>query len=793
MNTDVISWNNTRTFIEACLRLLYWGYFKPFTLQRYLQTIHPELKDDSNPFAMQSEWEAYPQLRQYATLLWWTVVAVPWGVTLLFGLLYTLISPYPFKWEGSLLFLVGWTVGNWYAKRGERSRLQRWILWFSYLAFFLLVLNGILRISPDLRQTLLHFIPGLWYDNIIHLIFSIGPIFSYLGILALIVVLGVVLGVVFGVAGGVALGVALGAALGVALGVALGAALGVTLGVTFILGVLRMYFWIPEFLWMIFVGTLSQFYKKESPHFWLPLLPFWYDQLIHLPLPFQAEIIAASYRTNPALAQRAITYLTTSTNQQGVASRAIIAIAINSLQNVRSVDDIAKIADHLNWIPKPPPAKLDDVLPQFVEISEGVRAALQATSTYRRYELLAIPLKQLQDLKSRLVFGENASLAPVYGTIVETWINLLIHAKQELEASARQSQEIPQAYIAGPALKPETAGMRFKGRQDIFHEIESLSLTNPPPVLLFYGGRRTGKTSTLSYLPTRTISELVPLLIDVQGLALGGTLPAIVQQLAKSILDSARRARNLNLPYPQFLQRGTPTFHDMLTWFGDIEKKFPQNRFVLCLDEFERLGEIVEETGSHAPLNFLRHVMQHREKWGLLFSGSHSWDDLPDYWSDYLINTRSIRISYLKEKEARELIQHPIPDFPDIYPPDVVDQIIRLTRCQPYLIQLYGSVLVDKLNQEKRRQVTQSDIATVIPIVFERGEAYFQEFWRNTLNQEERELLKALLASAVIEEDQRLILSRLVSKEVIEKRDGRWQFQIPLIRLYVEKRVSMGG
>jgi hypothetical protein len=28
------------TFFKECLRLLYWTYFKPYTLRRYLRTIH---------------------------------------------------------------------------------------------------------------------------------------------------------------------------------------------------------------------------------------------------------------------------------------------------------------------------------------------------------------------------------------------------------------------------------------------------------------------------------------------------------------------------------------------------------------------------------------------------------------------------------------------------------------------------------------------------------------------------------------------------------------------------------
>jgi 2-phosphoglycerate kinase len=72
-----------------------------------------------------------------------------------------------------------------------------------------------------------------------------------------------------------------------------------------------------------------------------------------------------------------------------------------------------------------------------------------------------------------------------------------------------QSPEIRQVYIAGNSLDPATAKNRFKGRIDIFREIETMALSEHPPVLLLYGGRRTGKTSALKYLPYRLGAVIV--------------------------------------------------------------------------------------------------------------------------------------------------------------------------------------------------------------------------------------------------------------------------------------------
>jgi hypothetical protein len=114
-------------------------------------------------------------------------------------------------------------------------------------------------------------------------------------------------------------------------------------------------------------------------------------------------------------------------------------------------------------------------------------------------------------------------------------------------------------------------------------------------------------------------------------------------------------------------------------------------------------------------------------------SGSHEPKELLDYWSDYLINTRTLRVSYLDEDSARELIVQPVEDFPNIYDRTAIDTIIHLTHCQPYLVQLTCYEIVELLNRDIREhrrdastpKATARDVETVIPIVLERGGEYF--------------------------------------------------------------------
>ncbi len=70
-------------------------------------------------------------------------------------------------------------------------------------------------------------------------------------------------------------------------------------------------------------------------------------------------------------------------------------------------------------------------------------------------------------------------------------------------------------------------------------------------MLLLYGGRRTGKTSALKYLPYKIQANILPLLVDLQGAAAATTLKGLAENLAQQIIEAARRLpRKVHLPNP---------------------------------------------------------------------------------------------------------------------------------------------------------------------------------------------------------------------------------------------------
>ena len=398
-------------------------------------------------------------------------------------------------------------------------------------------------------------------------------------------------------------------------------------------------------------------------------------------------------------------------------------------------------------------------------------------------------VSQLRQVREGLAFAPTEQ-ATSFGGIADRWLALLETAQRALQEQAAQTAEIPQVYVAGSALRPDQAGGLFKGRVDLFRQLEALMLRPVHPTLLLYGGRRTGKTSTLNYLPYRLDGNLIPLLVDLQAMGALLTWKGFVRELVDQISESARGGRNLHLPPLDQAWLEEDPFVALRRWMDAVEKTSGARTLLLCLDEYERLDEFATHIGNQAPFHFLRHVMQHRPRWTLLFAGAHFPDELPTHWSDYLINTQAVRVSALSEADSRDLILHPMPDFPPIYAPETVDGIWKLTRGHPYLIQLLCNELVDRLNREKRKLALPTDIEDVLPAVFDRGGQFFREFWELTLTPAQQQLLAALAQQHPLPAPSSADLEILRRKEFVVVQHGLYGFQTPLLRRWVEWRLQ---
>jgi hypothetical protein len=217
---------------------------------------------------------------------------------------------------------------------------------------------------------------------------------------------------------------------------------------------------------------------------------------------------------------------------------------------------------------------------------------------------------------------------------------------------------------------------------------------------------------------------------------------------------------------------------------------------LITFDEYERMEAGIESGRiTTEVLNQLRHLVQHRQGLVLLFSGSHRFEELKTVnWADYLINTKTLELSFLEPEEARELMERPVHEFNMRYEPGVVDRILELTHRQPYLLQAIGSELVNQLNTRNRTTATMDDLNAAVEKTLVSAQAYFHYVWTDECSDEEREILAEMALGEEVREDRRrAALQSMLRKEIVEKGQNGYRLSVEMFGLWILRNGTASG
>ena len=166
-------------------------------------------------------------------------------------------------------------------------------------------------------------------------------------------------------------------------------------------------------------------------------------------------------------------------------------------------------------------------------------------------------------------------------------------------------------------------------------------------------------------------------------------------------------------------------------------------------------------------------------------------------WASYLINVQVVHISYLREAEARLLIEHPVKDFTLRYEPDAVERVLQLTRCHPFLVQLLCAEIVALKNEQHpsmRRLATLGDVSEAIAQALGTGSFFFADIQNNQVDaaglailrfiaeQGEGTIVSRQTISQQFRDDCDRTLKLLLQRELIEEVGDGYRFQVELIR-----------
>ncbi len=327
--------------------------------------------------------------------------------------------------------------------------------------------------------------------------------------------------------------------------------------------------------------------------------------------------------------------------------------------------------------------------------------------------------------------------------------------------------------------------------------------------LVIYGQRRIGKSSILLHLRERLPHSLLPVYLNLQQLmadTTGGFLRAVGNEIVKQLGDKLA-----DPPAPPSAEEfDREPFLSLNQLLDEIERRLATGqRVLLSFDEFEELEQRVRAGRIEKEIfAYLRGVTQTGRGFALLFAGLHTLEQMTrEYWNPFFQSVQTVRIGYLSELDARQLITDPIDRFPLAYDEEAIDRITEVTNAHPYLAQSVCHNLVNRLNDPLYRsnRATAEDVDAVLERTLESSGYYFDDYVWGWSNPDER-LALALIAEAGDEANFAVVekhLGReaalkatqsLVSRDIIAERTERddliFRFRIPLSRMWVRRTKS---
>jgi hypothetical protein len=519
---------------------------------------------------------------------------------------------------------------------------------------------------------------------------------------------------------------------------------------------------------------------------------FWHE---YQPLPLlglEDHLVLVTERDREE-GQAALEYLAAG-HQRWAVQAAQVELDARSLERCRDVERVRRAHRSLGAGELEDPASA--LLRSFDRISQDVDAALHQESAFNQRLALTAVEDRLDGLLRELA-RSSEQYATRFHPIATRWRQIVDQYARELAREAELRQEIDNPYVIGVPLTQQQE--IFVGRTDVSARVEGLLLDRRRPPLLLYGQRRMGKTSLLNNLGRLLPSTIVPLFVDLQGPAAQASDHAgFLYNVGRGMLDSARRQRGLALPPLTRQALAADPFTRFDEWLDQVEEALGRGTALLTLDEFEALDSAIAKGrfDEEAVLGMLRHLIQHRPRFKVLLAGSHTLDEL-HRWASYLINVQVVHISYLREAEARQLIERPVTGFALCYDSEAVRRILDLTRRHPFLVQLLCTEVVTLKNEQAptaRRRARLDDVEATIPDALSHGSFFFADIERNQVDDVGLALLRFVAAQgegAVVSQKAlarrfagglKQALALLCRRELIEPVERGYRFQVELIR-----------
>jgi type I restriction enzyme M protein len=382
-------------------------------------------------------------------------------------------------------------------------------------------------------------------------------------------------------------------------------------------------------------------------------------------------------------------------------------------------------------------------------------------------------------------------------------------------------------------MRPEM----FFGRETVVNSVQRhLANRAHRNVILLEGNRRAGKSSILVQLERpEVLPDWVIARCDFQGAAgdpvrAGIPTEQVFSHLAQQIAEAGLRY-GLNLwppiqtpydpkkPYRLEFRRAFakalqefPAFEAFKEFLEAVIEAIAPRRLLLMLDEFDRIQEGIDSgvTSSQVPQN-IRFILNNYPAVTAILTGSRRMTQMrKEYWSVLFGLGSKIEVTAIDRDEARRLVTEPVAGRL-IYPPSVVDRIVDLCACQPFLIQQLCSQVFDRSAKSKQVSVSLELVAEAANDLVS-GLEHFEAFWDFSGSERARFILcivhrlcqgsdGAPVTLPMIEDElerarvkikrDELVgdeLKKLIELELIRmEKDGQYRLAVPLLALWISR------
>ncbi|MCA1992535.1 MAG: AAA family ATPase [Coleofasciculus sp. S288] len=392
--------------------------------------------------------------------------------------------------------------------------------------------------------------------------------------------------------------------------------------------------------------------------------------------------------------------------------------------------------------------------------------------------------------------------------IIHHWHRLISEAGGDI-GYVETSTPVPNPYVVGNPV----FGHTFVGREDIIQRLEELWASPQPPSIILYGHRRMGKSSILHNLKAHLGGQTIVINFNMQVVGSVNNTNELLYALAIEIYDSLPLTQQSELDEPQHNHFTSHNpYQTFWRFLKQLDKIRDKHRFILAVDEFEILEELIKEnTVEQRLIGFWRGLVQTYPWFIMIFAGLHTLDEMrKDYWSPLFSSIIAIPVSFLSAGAVQKLVTQPSPDFDIEYDREVVEEIYHLTNGQPYLTQLIGHALVTHFNhlvfeegRQREKRLTLEDLETVINSseFYRDGDAYFSGIWKQAeVSRPHRQLevlcnlcCAKLSLSKLVEETSLSVeilqkaLETLRRHDVIKQENDLYTYTVELMRYWVKR------